>query len=924
MSSSRRKIKVIVVPHTHWDRAWDAPSIEYHERLVRLLDRAIELLERKPACRAFVLDGQVLPVETYLQIRPQNRSRVEALVRAKRLFIGPFFVLPDEFLASAESLIRNLLIGKRLAERYGHAMTVAYSPDSFGHAGQMPQILRGFGIDSFIFSRGVDRDTSPLKNEFIWEAPDGSAVLVVWQRDFYLNASALGYPLRWADRGVADFQAELAVKQARYEITELLPKSASRTILLNNGDDYVEAQEDTVEVVRMLQKEMPEYRFIIGSFEDVVRSVKQELKGKKCQKARGDLIYNFKDLIRSVNSSRMHLKHAQQDTSTAIERYAEPLSSFAWLAGVEGGEHHPSVLEYAWKELLQTQPHDDIGGCSVEAVVKEDLHRLERVRHLAHVIARDSIRGIGRQVDTSKNDGVGLVVYNPVSWRRTDVCRVKIPIPARHAAAWRTFTLRDARGKVIPHIELGRKREEWMEVRRGFNVVNVECMFVAENVPPCGYVTVFAAPPGTGGKSQSVAASSTKVTGKAYENRFYRLQIRGNGLIDLFDKHTKTRYRVINLFEDAADCGDVFSFSGLPGDRPLRFRKTKARVRLVASGAGMAVFEITTNLRLPVQLTEGRDRRSVRMVTMPVRVELACARCSPRVDVKVELENFAADHRFRVLFSTPILAETAATESKFDVVQRPIEMPPPKMKLRSPIYPAVPLRPDPTHNQDAFVDLSDGKKGFAVLNRGLPEFEIVPGVNGHTIAVTLLRSVSWFSREDLPDRAFHVAPPMQIPEAQCFGHHVCEYALYPHRGLWHEGDVLHQAHQFRQPFMLSRTDIPGDHVDIIPNDGSRLLVKPVPREGPLGTELSFVIVEPRDVIVSAIKRGTVRQSELIVRLYNPTHRSARVRVTLFRPGKSCYLMTLAEKRVRKLPLKDGCEVKVACPSKRIVTIGFGM
>ena len=467
---AKRRIQVTIVPHTHWDRAWNAPSTEYLPRVTQLMDRLLDLLERNPSYSAFVLDGQTLPLETYLHVRPNARERVVPLVEARRLLIGPGYVLPDEFLASAESLVRNLLIGTRSAKALGHVMRVGYSPDPFGHVGQMPQILRGFGLDSFVFSRGVDRGASPLKNEFVWEGPDGSTVLAVWQRDFYLNACSLGYRFAWADRGAADLEPDLAVKRAKASIESLLPHNVSRTILLNNGTDYSEAQEDLVEILRLLQKELPEYQFRIGSLEDHIRRVRQDLKHKRLQRTKGELLYPFKDLLRGVNSTRMPLKQAQHEASMLLERYAEPLSTYAWLTSANGHDHYPALLDYAWRDLLETQPHDDIGGCSVDEVAREDLARLEQVRGLARHIARESLRAVGRQVDTSKNKGVGLLVFNPVSWTRSDLCRAELHIPMTEANAWQTFTLRDLQGGVVPYLELGRQEKRWMEVRRGFHV----------------------------------------------------------------------------------------------------------------------------------------------------------------------------------------------------------------------------------------------------------------------------------------------------------------------------------------------------------------------------------------------------------------------------------------------------------------------
>src|SRR5512139_2022199 len=127
-----RSAHLIVVPHTHWDREWYQPFQQFRARLVRLMDRLLTTLEADPAFAHFHLDGQTIVLEDYLEIRPHNRDRLRRLVKAGRIAIGPWYVLPDEFLVSGESVIRNLQIGCHLAGQFGAPLRVGYLPDQFG------------------------------------------------------------------------------------------------------------------------------------------------------------------------------------------------------------------------------------------------------------------------------------------------------------------------------------------------------------------------------------------------------------------------------------------------------------------------------------------------------------------------------------------------------------------------------------------------------------------------------------------------------------------------------------------------------------------------------------------------------------------------------------------------------------------------
>ena len=125
---------VHVLPHTHWDREWYDPFPTFRGRLVAMLDELLPRLEADQAFHHFQLDGQMAVVDDYLTVRPQQRKLIGELSTAGRLSMGPWYVLPDEFLVSGETLIRNLQLGIARAEEFGGAMHVGYLPDMFGQA----------------------------------------------------------------------------------------------------------------------------------------------------------------------------------------------------------------------------------------------------------------------------------------------------------------------------------------------------------------------------------------------------------------------------------------------------------------------------------------------------------------------------------------------------------------------------------------------------------------------------------------------------------------------------------------------------------------------------------------------------------------------------------------------------------------------
>ena len=210
-----------IVSHTHWDRAWYVTFQEFRIRLVRLVDRLLDLLQTRPDYRCYMLDGQMAVLEDYLEVRPQRAAELQALCRAGRLQVGPWYVLADEFLVSPEALIRNLMLGHRIGEDYGGVSKLGYVPDGFGHMAQLPQILRGFDIDNAFFWRGVGTEGDRLGTEFKWCAPDGSEVTTILMPWGYHNISNIGYAIHWGDTSQMEFSEELALEQIRKAVDAL-------------------------------------------------------------------------------------------------------------------------------------------------------------------------------------------------------------------------------------------------------------------------------------------------------------------------------------------------------------------------------------------------------------------------------------------------------------------------------------------------------------------------------------------------------------------------------------------------------------------------------------------------------------------------------------------------------------------------------
>ncbi len=154
------------------DREGAEPFPVFQLELVRLMDSVLDLFDEEPRFQHFTLDGQSILIEDYLSIRPENFERVEQAVQNGKLLIGPWYAKPALAWTSIEAIIRNLMIGLRTARVFGRPMFVGYLPDAVCLPGQLPQILKSFGIDTAI----MGRTASDQAVEASWEGIDGTRI----------------------------------------------------------------------------------------------------------------------------------------------------------------------------------------------------------------------------------------------------------------------------------------------------------------------------------------------------------------------------------------------------------------------------------------------------------------------------------------------------------------------------------------------------------------------------------------------------------------------------------------------------------------------------------------------------------------------------------------------------------------------------
>ena len=893
----------LVVSHTHWDREWYLPFQRFRMRLVDLVDSLLEILDSEPTFEYFTLDGQTIVLEDYLEIRPENRDWIDKHVRQGRLLIGPWYVLPDEFLVSAESLVRNLLLGHRIAKEHGGVMGVGYLPDTFGHPAQIPQILRGFGIDSAVIYRGVQTSTS----EFMWESPDGSRVLTVFLPGGYCNAMQLTTaPSRFLDR-----------------LGEILGSvqglATTDTVLLMNGCDHLPPRRETASIIDQANRRLGNgvelenngVRLRQGTLPQYVQRIKEA--NPSLPTLRGEFRKPRPGRITpGVISARMYLKQENFRSTNALERYAEPLSTIAWLLGQR---YQGAFLWQAWKYLLQNHPHDSICGCSVDAVHQDMMARFRWTQQIASDLIQRGMDALSSNVASlNGRSEAGLLVFNPLGHSRRDYVHHYV----NFLSTGQRFVIRDQEGKVLPHQEIARrpvtmhyeplpgrvelegKQKPSMVVEppsamdqilsdgawRQWKGEEIELLIAPESLPPCGYTSLRVSP-----QESQPAVESDIVIGQDYlENHAVRVGINCDGTFDLLDKQTNVVYRHLNTFQDVGDVGDEYTYCPPPADTVVTSRGCCATFSLVEAGPVRAAFRIELQLNVPRALGTGRACRSQECVPCSVTTTVSISAHSRRVEVQTTVENAAEDNLLRVLFPTPVQTQWSYSQGQFEVVKRPVAVEHSEL-VRAP-------GPDEesavgSFPQRAFVDVNDGEFGLAVLNRGLTEYEVLPGEQGVTVALTLLRSVGWLSRGDLATRYGNAGPSLPTPEAQCLGRFTFEYAVVPHSGTWYTAGIHQEAERYVAPPIATTLKMSG---------------------GSLPSEFSFFSIAPEELVLSALKKAESEEA-VILRLYNTIASSVEARVRAGRRLHQAKLCDLAEQDVDQEELRHDEDGSLTFPVK---------
>lgn len=739
------KRPVFYVLSSHWDREWHQPFQVFRYRLVQMMDKVIAGLESGDLKGPFVTDGQSIVLEDYLEIRPDRAKQVRRLLGEKRVVAGPWYVQPDEFLVSGESLIRNIEYGRQqVRDLGGEPSNAGFLCDLFGHNSQMPQILTGFGIAGGFVWRGLNHVDD---HHLHWVGADGTAFPCYR----FGKAGYWGYSVHVRKLGDRDLPRDK--ESIRNRLDTYIGNEAAVTLIppifIFDGADHQGWETEVYDVLlECMQDSSIGYSIQHVSLDDYL-DVMLQYADDFTQESHGELrepgIHPWDvdegTVVAGVASSRVWIKQWNAMCENQLTLWAEPIST--WAHKLLGEEYPAGFLRTAWKWLLRNHPHDSIGGCSIDVVHEDMKFRFSQTEQIAVQLKQAAQKNIALHVESELLDNeLRLAVFNPHPYTIDQIVQLTIPVPSDYpnfGVSQRlvlnpSFWIYDLDDERVPYQRLGRKYGQ-MKIRlsdiRAPHEYETDDVVIAMpmTIPAWGYTTFVVRPGEDQMPTQYPPVPDIAVSPNMLENGLLRVIVQANGTLTLTDWETGQTYDQLLMFEDSADVGDGWTFSA-PSNNQL-ISGGKATVAILTSGQYLATLRVRQVMSIPAYYDGLSQERSEQYVDMVIESDLTLRLGAKHLEVKTRIRNTAKDHRLRVLFPTCAQTTTYLADSAFDVVERPIALAKESYSYREP---EIEMKP-----QTTWTAVFDGQRGLAVISTGLLE-SAVRDTSQRAIALTLFRA----------------------------------------------------------------------------------------------------------------------------------------------------------------------------------------
>jgi alpha-mannosidase len=822
-----------IISSSHQDIAWmDSPEKCIVFRDTNCITPALAMMAKDPAY-SFTMENMLNLME-YVESHPERAEEIARLTREGRMEWGATFNQPYESLYSGEQLIRQAYFGRLWIKRNfpGADARVYFNPDVPGRAAQMPQILAKAGIPYLVMSRYHE-------GFYRWASPDGTSVLA-YSPGHYGNAAAyLNAP---PAEGAKVILEKLAKWSGYYSARGLPPEYP-----LLNSVDFSQPTDfgglirhwNGTAVQQGPQAAAMKYSTARRFFESIdVRTARLEtITGERP----GLWLY--------IHGPAHHSAISAEREAGRLLPAAEAFSTVRALLDGSFAGYPAGRLEAAWMAAI----YPDHGWGGKEGQITDRLFRkkYEFARDEGREVLTSALAGIAARVKTRPEKGTPLIVFNSLSWPRTD------PVTALVAPRTPTFRLVDAAGADVPYQRL----PSGDPVSPGIALIE----FIARDVPALGYKTLYLVEGDEPSPDKGAPAAGAEVL----ENNFYRIELAPGGVKRLYDKE---------LGRDVLDTGKFLGFEVFT-------------MRSVGNGAGefgrvqqptMEGFDKTSLHRPDWRLVDGESGplRTVVLLEQPlrnctVREKIIVYHSVKKIDCEVSLLGWDGEPYREFRLALPVAA--ADGRVAYEIPLGVLEVGSGEAKGTG----------GPAYGNLVYDELLSDIRPREVQN-------FLYAGDGH-FGVTLTTSAAVNDYKDPTDDpvAYHVLQPVLLASRRsCHG-----------EGNWYlqEGDhhyrfsVTSHASGWRNGY---RAGIAA---------GSPLIVVGNPAAGP-GADLpesrSFLPVSAPGIVLSTMKKAE-NDDTVILRVYDIEGRDTETAIELIRPVRRAVRTNLIEEEGVELKPRKG-------------------
>jgi alpha-mannosidase len=838
------KIKIHIVPHTHWDREWYYTLEEFRYRLIKMMDTLLEAME-KDSILFFTADGHTLLLRDYLEVKPENKDRIQKLIKDGRLLIGPYFTQPNIFMSCGEAVVQNLLKGKKEMEDWGGGMKeINYMPDQFGFSSQLPQIMENFGLKHLVGARGIPKGSETF---LYWEGVDGTTVGLVNLVHHYINACGISgrtepktFELFYGEKivlpSLTDRMKNVLAERAR---------SVSPNLLGMNGVDHMRPNPLLPEALKKIEEIYPGTEAVQSNLMLYIEETLAAKEKEPCT-VKGELRDGRENLVLTGSqSSRMDVKMYNRRVENYILRRTEPLLSIMQALGeapLPAGE-----FRLAWDYLLQNHAHDSLCAGNSDPSYREIMVRYDKASDINREICGELEQRLIRKIKNCPAEGV--LIRNPSPFERGGPVTIDVMVSNhRNFAEPHLFY----EGKELSSHVLA-ARTDWILRYVPFSgfvgqlQVTIFTMTLDPGViPPLGWKMLEI----KGGIPGDRAVSGLVKSFREMENEYLLVTVETGGTVTVKDKRNGEVYQGLNTFMDDGEAGCCFihaepygNFTALSGGGGLT-------IDILENNSLKGVLAVNQKISVPGGLNSNALGRSQERKEITIVSKVTLKAGCPYIEFETEIDNTCKDHRLRTAFPSDTDTNAGYAGQPFDVIRRPVQPEGVNQHHEGEYETLLGYHP-----MEGLCGIGDGRRGFTLAAGAVMEYEILPMRN--TVCLTLIRATG---REHVGVMA--EGSKFKVPEAQLQRKMAFQYAFIPHDGSC--GESLPCAEVCLNPLY-------GVQKDFLEEETMPDYKEPVRN---LALEGGFFSVQG-DVVFSRLKPAE-DGSGLIVRFYNPSESAAQV------------------------------------------------